>query len=93
MFVEYLAGAIGEQFSGFEERAQVALPEPAHVEAHRWRHATPEPALKERCLWDAALAVGAAGDWCGGPRIEGAWLSGQALAERVLEGFPGPGGD
>jgi renalase len=52
--------------------------------AHRWRFALPEEPLEARCLFDEADGIGLAGDWCGGPRVEGAWLSGRALAERVL---------
>ena len=51
----------------------------------RWRFALPDPALPETCLYDAGRGIGAAGDWCGGPRVEGAYLSGAALASRVLE--------
>lgn len=51
--------------------------------AHRWRYALPERMHPEPFLWDAALRVGACGDWCAGPRVEGAWLSGTALALRL----------
>jgi hypothetical protein len=50
---------------------------------HRWRYATPTEPLAHPCLWDPAARLGAAGDWCGGPRIEGAYLSGLALAEAI----------
>jgi photolyase PhrII len=50
----------------------------------RWRYAQPDPPLELGCLWDGALGVGACGDWCLGARIESAWLSGEALAGRVL---------
>ncbi|MCC7055560.1 MAG: NAD(P)-binding protein [Gemmatimonadaceae bacterium] len=57
---------------------------PVHHIAHRWRYALPDPVVPDGALFDAGLALGAAGDWCGGPRIEGALLSGIALAGRVL---------
>lgn len=57
---------------------------PAHAVAHRWRYALPDPVTTDAALFDAAQWLGAAGDWCGGPRVEGALLSGFALAGRVL---------
>jgi predicted NAD/FAD-dependent oxidoreductase len=44
-----------------------------------------EEPLPQRYLLDGDLELGACGDWCGGPRVEGAFLSGLALAEAVLE--------
>jgi predicted NAD/FAD-dependent oxidoreductase len=61
------------------------LPTPTYADAHRWRYALPDPPLKEPCFFDEATGLGVGGDWCGGPRIEGAFLSGAALAERVLD--------
>ena len=52
--------------------------------AHRWRYALPDPVAPDAALYDPALRIGAGGDWCGGPRVEGALLSGMALAGRVL---------
>ena len=52
--------------------------------SHRWRYATPIQSLDEKCLFDATNGVGACGDWCAGPRVEGAFLSGMALAGRIL---------
>ncbi|MGF2507850.1 NAD(P)/FAD-dependent oxidoreductase, partial [Ralstonia pseudosolanacearum] len=37
------------------------------------------------CLWDAASRLGACGDWCEGPRVEAAFLSGVALAAKIAE--------
>ncbi|HEY6565487.1 MAG TPA: FAD-dependent oxidoreductase, partial [Pirellulaceae bacterium] len=51
------------------------------MEAHRWRYAIPPEPLAERFLLDTRLRLGACGDWCGGPRVEGAYLSGMGLAE------------
>jgi predicted NAD/FAD-dependent oxidoreductase len=57
---------------------------PCFVAAHRWRYALPTEPLRDRCLFDRDLRIGACGDWCCGPRVEGAFLSGAAMAGRVL---------
>jgi hypothetical protein len=57
---------------------------PAYRAAHRWRYAQPREPLPERCLFDGDEKIGACGDWCSGPRVEGAFLSGAAMAGRVL---------
>jgi predicted NAD/FAD-dependent oxidoreductase len=62
-----------------EDRAGVL-----HAEVHRWRFAIPDPALPQRSYFDPELGLGLAGDWCGGPRIEGAYASGRDLAQRLL---------
>ncbi|MEM6292047.1 MAG: FAD-dependent oxidoreductase [Myxococcota bacterium] len=56
----------------------------AHAKAHRWRYALADAPLPEQCLWDPQLRVGACGDWCGGPRVEGAYRSGERLAAKIL---------
>lgn len=53
---------------------------------HLWHHASPRSTWNEPCVWDARLRLGMAGDWCVAPRIEGAFLSGLALAETILAG-------
>ncbi|QDT14454.1 NAD(P)/FAD-dependent oxidoreductase [Alienimonas californiensis] len=63
------------------------LPAPTFQTAHRWRfahvkNAAPAEGAGE-CLYDSAAGLGAAGDWRLGGRIEGAFLSGLALAERA----------
>ncbi len=57
---------------------------PLHSVAHRWRYALPDPVATDDALHDGMLGLGAGGEWCGGPRVEGALLSGMALAGRVL---------
>ena len=59
---------------------------PIYAVSHRWRYALPEPVVDVPALYDAERGLGAAGDWCAGPRVEGALISGMALAERVLSG-------
>ncbi len=53
-------------------------------QAHRWKYAIPGNVLDEDYLWDAAAGLGACGDWCAGPRVEGAFLSGAAMAGALL---------
>ncbi len=58
--------------------------DPKHLTAHRWRFALPLEPLPETFLFDANLRLAACGDWCGGPRVEGAFLSGLAAADEIL---------
>ena len=51
---------------------------------HRWRYATPVEPHPKMCLVRAQGSLVFAGDGYGGPRIEGAFLSGRAAAEAVL---------
>lgn len=62
------------------------LPAIRYAAAHRWRYARVTRALGEPCLWDLEARLGLAGDWCLGPRVEAAYLSGHALAAQVLDG-------
>ena len=55
--------------------------------AHRWRYADTEPPLDEGCAWRPDIGLGLCGDWLNGGKVEGAWLSGRALAEQVLRSF------
>ncbi len=50
-----------------------------------WPYAAPITPAGELYLYDAQQHLGACGDWCLTPRVEGAFLSGLSLAERVLE--------
>ena len=60
----------------------------SYAASHRWRYAIPPQPLESRCLFDSRLKIGACGDWCSGPRVEGAFLSGMAMAGRVLGHMP-----
>lgn len=65
--------------------ATAIAPQPAIETAiHRWRYAIPPNPLASRCLFDPQEKIGACGDWCSGPRVEGAFLSGMAMAGRIL---------
>lgn len=60
------------------------LPPPEEIIGHRWRYAIPASPLNDRCISNPQRTVIAAGDWAGGPRVEGAVLSGMAAAGLVL---------
>jgi predicted NAD/FAD-dependent oxidoreductase len=61
-----------------------ALPAPATLRAHRWRHAFVEQPLGSACVVDEESAIGACGDWCVAPRVEAAFVSGRSLARSLL---------
>lgn len=63
-----------------------ALPAPTFADAHRWRYAQGALDPAPGAIVDAASGLAAAGDWCHGARIEGAWRSGVTAAERLLAG-------
>jgi hypothetical protein len=58
--------------------------QPVFSAAYRWRYAKARNPLAEGCLWDGRSKIGICGDWCYNSRIEGAFLSGAAMAGRVL---------
>lgn len=51
---------------------------------HRWRYADTVPPLGQEAAWCARTGLGLCGDWLGSGKVEGAWLSGRALAVQVL---------
>ena len=78
---EAVAQILLADFFATSSRAPVA---PVHCDAHRWLYAQPEARKGEGgARFDPALGLGLAGDWLHSPRIEGAWLSGRALAALV----------
>jgi renalase len=75
-----------EQLHGaFAELIGCAVPALAFSLAHRWLYARPAAAHQWGVLADADLGLYACGDWCLSGRVEGAWLSGQEAARRLLE--------
>jgi predicted NAD/FAD-dependent oxidoreductase len=78
--------AVIEQLHGaFAELANCAMPAPAFSLAHRWLYARPASNHEWGALADADLGLYVCGDWCLSGRVEGAWLSGQEAARRLLE--------
>ena len=57
--------------------------DPTDRHAHLWKAALPVAPLCDGCLYDESLRIGACGDWCMGARVEGAYLSGLAMADRL----------
>jgi predicted NAD/FAD-dependent oxidoreductase len=68
-------------------RPQIGDAEPIFRMVHRWLYARVEQSAGAPFLWDPAQQVGACGDWAGGPRVECAFDSGEALAAAIIEGF------
>lgn len=60
--------------------AHAPHPEPVVQMAHRWRYARVATPGGAPCRYDRARGIGVCGDWCIGPRVEAAWLSGAAMA-------------
>ncbi len=69
----------------FWEATDLAPGKPAASAVHCWKHAAPINPISEDCLFDDGAALGACGDWCTAPRIEGAVLSGFSMADRVMK--------
>jgi predicted NAD/FAD-dependent oxidoreductase len=81
---EDVAPEIARAFASLCAASGVAMPSPAHAVAHRWRFALASREGGIGSAFDASLGLGMAGDWLRGTRVEDAYLSGVALAGRVL---------
>jgi renalase len=73
MLLEVFGSVIGERI------------EPTLVAAHRWLYSSPLAPVGATCYMDKSLQLGACGDWMIGPRVQDAFVSGQALAEAFLK--------
>lgn len=78
------ADVAADLFRIFSDHVNNAAGTPLFLKAHRWRFALPYGGHGP-CFWNEDLRLGACGDWCGGPRIEAAWLSGHVLADRMRD--------
>jgi hypothetical protein len=76
--IELLHGA-------FAELLHCSMPAPSFSLAHRWLYARPAGSHEWGVLADADLGLYVCGDWCLSGRVEGAWLSGQEAARRLIE--------
>lgn len=77
---ESVASALLDAF-GKEAGLQMLTPTATHV--HRWRYARSGEGGTS-FHWNAARRLGLCGDWCIGPRVEAAWLSGTKLAGAMV---------
>jgi predicted NAD/FAD-dependent oxidoreductase len=55
-----------------------------YAAAHRWRFANVVTPLGEPFVRDETGSLYLGGDWCLGPRVEAAWISGRAIADDIL---------
>ncbi|MBT3204655.1 MAG: NAD(P)-binding protein [Gammaproteobacteria bacterium] len=69
----------------FFEACDIPAVKPVSSNVHCWKHALPINTLEQDCLFDEQESIGACGDWCTSPRIEGAVLSGFSMADRVMK--------
>ncbi len=80
------AHSLGQRMlAEFQELVGNDLAKPIYDDVHVWRSAKPEQPLGEPFLFDAERRLGVCGDFCLGDDLESAFLSGKALAERLLE--------
>ena len=78
---EWDASAVIEPlFAAFGTALGLELPTPHMANAHRWRYALAAEAMHAGALSDPSRQLALGGDWCQGSRVEGAYLSGLALA-------------
>ncbi|MFO2462357.1 FAD-dependent oxidoreductase [Pseudomonas sp. 15FMM2] len=72
-------------YGAFAELLHCPMPAPSFSLAHRWLYARPATSHEWGALADADLGLYVCGDWCLSGRVEGAWLSGQEVARRLIE--------
>jgi len=72
-------------YRAWTELVGVIEPQPTFTQMHRWRYAQSASPLDQGFLADGHSRVWIAGDWCNGNRVEGAWLSGRAVAEALTK--------
>lgn len=66
------------------ESLGVAPDHVTYTAAHRWRYARVTQALGQPFLCNADGTLYLGGDWCIGPRVEAAWISGTAIVDAIL---------
>ena len=69
----------------FWDATDLDAQEPVSATVHCWKHALPINPINKDSLFEETHALGACGDWCTAPRIEGAVLSGFSMADRIMK--------
>jgi predicted NAD/FAD-dependent oxidoreductase len=69
----------------FWEATDLSAHKPVSAAVHCWKHALPINPINQDSLFEESQAIGACGDWCTAPRIEGAVLSGFSMADRIMK--------
>lgn len=57
---------------------------PQGYTTHLWRYADCANYSTLGCIWDSEMQIGLCGDWLNSGKVQGAWLSGQLLAEQLI---------
>jgi len=70
--------------SSFFESSGLSPVMPKFMRTHKWYYGWSDEPLRADCLWDKNTRLGACGDWCHKGRMEGAYLSGISLAEKII---------
>lgn len=60
-----------------------SMPEPIEIMTHKWLYALPLSVLNQSFVIDHRFKIGVCGDWCNGPKVEGAFLSGYHLGQTI----------
>lgn len=60
------------------------LPRVSASAAVVWPYGDMDYAIEGGCVWHEESKLAMAGDWAYDGRVEGAWLSGRAAAEKVI---------
>ncbi|XHX80021.1 MAG: NAD(P)/FAD-dependent oxidoreductase [Stenomitos frigidus ULC029] len=89
-FAEQYLDAIDLQAAGYQllkrsaEKLAPWLAKPDWLQVHRWRYAFAKTPLSQPYLaTETSAPLICAGDWCGGMKVEQAFLSGLAVAEHL----------
>lgn len=71
----------------FERLIGKDLPAPSALDLHRWKFARCETPVEDMFLIDPIQQLAVCGDWCGGNRVEAAYLSGHQLAQELTRRY------
>ena len=58
---------------------------PDHAVLHRWRYANSGKVARRKVMMDAHEKLAACGDWCVQGKVEGAFLSAEALSQNLIK--------